>query len=39
MKQVADAGEAVVAIPAIVIAVDVHLALVVPAVEDGVGIV
>ena len=39
MKRVADAGETIVAIPAIVVAVDVHVALVVPVVEDGVGIV
>lgn len=35
MKRVADAGEPVVAIPAIVVAVDVHVPLAIPAVEVG----
>jgi hypothetical protein len=39
MKRVADAAEAVVPITAIVVPVHVHLALVVPAVEDRVAYV
>jgi len=33
MKRVSDTGEPVVAIPAVVVAVDIHVPLVVPAVE------
>ena len=35
MKRVAEAGEPPVVVPVIVVAVDVHVALVVPAVEGG----
>ena len=35
MKRVADTAETIVPIPPVVVAVDVHLALVVPPVERG----
>ena len=38
MKRVVKAGEPPVVVPIVVVAVDVHLALVVPAVERGVAL-
>ena len=35
MKRLADAGEQPVVVPVVVVAVDVHVALVVPTVERG----
>ncbi len=38
MKRVANTGEPPVVVPVVVVAVDVHLALVVPTVEHGVAL-
>ena len=38
MKRVANTGEPPVVVPVVVVAVDVHLALVVPTVERGVAL-
>jgi len=39
MKRVADTGKPPVVVPIVVVAVDVHFALVVPTVEDRIAIV
>ena len=38
MKRVADAGDPPIVIPVIVVASDVHIALIVPAVESGLNV-
>ena len=38
MKRVADAGDPPIVIPVIVVAIDVHIALIVPAVESGLNV-